>query len=60
MKPNAAMENTIPGGVEGDCCLCDCHTHHGTPNYKGKSPGIVCPGCLATAILGLKEREKEG
>jgi len=52
-KPNAPKENTIEGGVEGDCCLCGCHTHHGTPGYKGK--GIVCPGCLPVAILGLKE-----
>lgn len=56
MKPNAAKENTIHGGVEGDCCLCGCHTHHGTPNYKSTGPGhIVCPGCIPVAIVGPKE-----
>jgi len=56
MKPTAREENTIKGGVEGNCCLCGRHTHHGTPNYKGIGPGhIVCPGCLPVAIVGLKE-----
>lgn len=41
MKPNASKENTIHGGVEGDCCLCGCHTHHGTPGYKGEGTGHI-------------------
>jgi len=55
--PTAKKENTINGGVVGDCCICGGHTHHGTPDYKGfsgRKTGVVCPGCLPVAILGLR------
>ena len=53
--PTAKKENTINGGVEGDCCLCGAHTHHGTDGYPpSDGKGVVCPGCLPVAILGLR------